>query len=440
LASGGADGVVKLWRGPAAAANGSHSNRSYAAEELLSFEGHPEEVYALEFVPPPGGDDSSGDSGSSSPWLLTASGQSLFLWDIEAGALVQEAAPPSAVDATPRERFGKGSGEGSGGGDEPGSSSGSSSGNDDEAAQATGSGGGFPPYVFALSLQQQQQAQQASGGGSLVAAACCDGGARLWQLSNGALALVAELKVHDDMGATCAFSPSRPHLLASLSKGGEVAMIDVRRAGSSDSSGAAGAAAVVARHQLPGPVFACSWFAKSGGGSNGSSSDFLAVVGADSAVRIYSGDSLCDGGGGGGGSAQPAELAPAELVQMPPSCGYDGRLLALAVTRDGARLAAGGEPVPSAQLRPLAGRSSGSGGGAASAARRRRGGGQRAGGNALGIADGDGGLFEQLSIGEPAAAQAAAAAAHGEPGHGRDAASAKERAPIYAFFDGDSGV
>lgn len=49
---------------------------SYSAEEVARIPGHPEEVYAIEFI-----------KGKPSQ-VLTGSGECLFLWDSEAGSLL----------------------------------------------------------------------------------------------------------------------------------------------------------------------------------------------------------------------------------------------------------------------------------------------------------------------------------------------------------------
>ena len=92
------------------------------------------------------------------------------------------------------------------------------------------------------------------------------------------------------MGSTCAFSPSRPHLLASLSKAGELAVIDTGRrtqaaaAAAGAAAGAAAAPRVVARQHLSGPVFGCAWLEA---GALGCGVEQLAVVGADCVVRLF---------------------------------------------------------------------------------------------------------------------------------------------------------
>lgn len=104
------------------------------------------------------------------------------------------------------------------------------------------------------------------------------------------------LQAHqNDMGSACAFSPGQPNLLACLSKGGELALINTDRvraaAAAGQPSAAPVAAGVLSRQQLPGPVFGCTWL---GAGAFGCEGEQLAVVGADNAVRLYD---MTDAGG-----------------------------------------------------------------------------------------------------------------------------------------------
>ena len=87
------------------------------------------------------------------------------------------------------------------------------------------------------------------------------------------------------MASSCAFSPGSPHLLASLSKGGEVALLDTRRLAAAHTSCVVRSAApAVWRQQVTGPVFGCAWLAA---GVLGTGSEQLAVVGADAVLRLY---------------------------------------------------------------------------------------------------------------------------------------------------------
>lgn len=128
------------------------------------------------------------------------------------------------------------------------------------------------------------------------------------------------------MGSACAFSPSRPRLLASLSKGGELALVDTASAGLAAPAGGPAAAAEAAaaprvlwRRQLAGPVFGCAWLAA---GALGCDAEQLAVVGADCAVRLYeAGKKDADAGGwastclGGRGTFGLRGAAPAVQAQ-----------------------------------------------------------------------------------------------------------------------------
>jgi hypothetical protein len=239
---GGADGVVKLWRHRSVGNDGGEgegstssigsgcggSGRSYVSEELAALGGHPEEVYALEFVsrscgtPSPAtegaaapqlqrqhraaaedeeaaereaglagsGGAPAGAGGASAEWLVAGSGESLFLWDVASRKLVAEATPPSARGNSRGDGRGGGPGGGEGGG-----------GGEGAAAE------GFPPYVFSLAVQRLGGDGGGGGGGNgLLATACCDGGVRLWQLGAGSLSLVGEAEV----GAARRGSMDRP--------------------------------------------------------------------------------------------------------------------------------------------------------------------------------------------------------------------------------------
>ena len=213
--------MVKLWQwrssGSSNGSGGGPRARTYSSKELATFGGHPEEVYALLFIPRPGagrsgggggssggGGGSSGGSGSSgggggatecgSEWLVAGSGESLFLWDLAVGRMVHEAMPPRRQ----RQRGSGGSGGGgrsNGVGAAPhGAGSGSEQGQGSE--EEGGDEEGFPPYVFAMAVQPAQLA--APGGcqaGRLLATACCDGAARLWSLGAAHLEFVGEVQV-----------------------------------------------------------------------------------------------------------------------------------------------------------------------------------------------------------------------------------------------------
>jgi hypothetical protein len=264
------------------------------------------------------------------------------------------------------------------------------------------------------------------------------------------------------MACACAFSPGSPHLLASVSKGGEVALLDVRRLGAPPPAGGAAAAAAtpaVWRRRVAAPVFGATWLVA---GALGEEGEQLAVVGADAVLRLYAiagaGARACAGLGGRPqarvgvpdvasatrpSGARPSTSAPTPTLPPPPPSllagprplgaplelgmpgGYGGRLLAAAVSGDGRRAAAAGEAVPSEALRLERPRGSGGGGGrgagtagpgpaaaaAAAPARRRRGPrGGAVGLDALAGGDDDGGGgggLEHLSLAEaPAPAPA----------------------------------
>jgi len=146
-------------------------------QPLQAFKGHPEEVYACEVLASAGGKQ-----------LLTASAESLFVWDIESGRLLNET------------RHGK---------------------QQDMAAIAGGPP--LPPdptrgYVFG--------AREAAGSG-LLAAPCSDGVLRLWEASSGAAKPLSALKLHSSVGTSVAFNAAG-HLLASASGDGSLVVVDLR--------------------------------------------------------------------------------------------------------------------------------------------------------------------------------------------------------------------
>ncbi|WIA14514.1 hypothetical protein OEZ85_003033 [Tetradesmus obliquus] len=109
LASGSADHTVRLWQ------VGTEGSHSYSGVELAVLSGHPEEVYGLKFIgistagsttaaaaaaqqqhagqPSAQQFSSSSSDGGVSDTLVTASGESLFLWDLATGRMLQECAP-----------------------------------------------------------------------------------------------------------------------------------------------------------------------------------------------------------------------------------------------------------------------------------------------------------------------------------------------------------
>lgn len=60
---------------------------SKPASELAVLQGHPEEVYAIEFL-------HRGAATAAADALVAASSESLFLWDLRVGRMIHEAMPP----------------------------------------------------------------------------------------------------------------------------------------------------------------------------------------------------------------------------------------------------------------------------------------------------------------------------------------------------------
>ncbi|GLC52638.1 hypothetical protein PLESTB_000651900 [Pleodorina starrii] len=193
LASGSADRTVRLW---AADLN----DHGYTGRQLAVLDGHPEEVYHVELVspaaPPPdpaairqahGG----GGGGPLPPFethVLAASCESLFVWSLEEGAVVQQADAPGTSGSTITQ----------------------------EAIMA----GARPAYIFDVARQP---------GGSLVAAACCDGVIRLWSLRpTGRLEWAGQLALPGGPMLTgCAFAADGS-LLGVCSREGRLLELDVR--------------------------------------------------------------------------------------------------------------------------------------------------------------------------------------------------------------------
>ncbi|KAK9838098.1 hypothetical protein WJX81_001298 [Elliptochloris bilobata] len=180
IASASADTSVRLWRAHGGAV-GNSSAAGYGAEEVAVLEGHPEEVYACEFVGPGG------------VQMVTASADELALWDLETRAVVGRGRPI--------------------------------------ATTADLAGGAVPKrwqpgHVFCVRPQPP-------GAGALLAAACSDGALRLWDRGSGAvgagdLAPVAAVRLHNAMGAAVAWDPAGRHV-ASVATDGTVVVMDVRR-------------------------------------------------------------------------------------------------------------------------------------------------------------------------------------------------------------------
>lgn len=136
----------------------------------LKQQGHPEEVYACEFL--------------DQNHLLTASSDRLFLWDIETGACIQQA---SGTPVSP----------------------------DQGQLPARWQ----PGYIFSAEAQPS---------GSLVATACSDGVLRVWDCRFGQMQNVCSVPLYRGMTAACAWD-AEGHCIASVATNGEMVALDIRR-------------------------------------------------------------------------------------------------------------------------------------------------------------------------------------------------------------------
>ncbi|DBB01735.1 hypothetical protein WJX77_008173 [Trebouxia sp. C0004] len=168
LASASADTTAQLWRLPPEKV--SIDSGLSDGDPIQTLQGHPEEVYACEFV----GENQ----------LLTASVDCLFLWDLQSGACLYQA---------------------------PGSQQPQTSG---QAVPARWQ----PGYVFSAKTQP---------GGSLVATACSDGVLRVWDLRSQQLHTVCSLPLHEGMAAACAWD-AHGHCLSSIATNGSITAMDMR--------------------------------------------------------------------------------------------------------------------------------------------------------------------------------------------------------------------
>jgi hypothetical protein len=149
--------------------------------ELAVLSGHPEEVYGLKFIgssstagsssaaaaaaqqhagQPPSQQPSISD-GSVTNTLVTASGESLFLWDLHAGQMLQECAPVPVAGMSGLNMNG----------DRPSQrkSSTKDSTRQQQAAAAAGDADRPPAGLDTAAMQQQQQQQQMEQHGSVEA-------------------------------------------------------------------------------------------------------------------------------------------------------------------------------------------------------------------------------------------------------------------------------
>ncbi|KAL4422869.1 hypothetical protein ABPG75_009066 [Micractinium tetrahymenae] len=232
VASGSSDGGVCLWQPRQEALTSRHNLGTAGVRHLGSLEGHPEEVYACVFLP---GSSGGGGGGGQSQRLVTASGESLFLWDMATQRQLQQVAPPpppagvaDTSDQVP-ERW-------------------------------------RPGYLFGVAAQPD---------GPLLGAACSDGRLRLWarQSGDGSIQPLCSLPWNQAMGADCCFGPNG--LFCAASKDGSVIMMDVRQGG------------CLQHLQLEAPLLSCTLLPSSGGSSGASSSgQCLVAAGADGRVHF----------------------------------------------------------------------------------------------------------------------------------------------------------
>jgi WD40 repeat protein len=197
---------------------------------VCALQGHPEEVYACIFLQQQqqqqqqqGGGEATAHCGASPERLVTASGESLFLWDLATQRLLQQAAPPPAPGdaAAVPERW-------------------------------------RPGYLFGVAAQPE---------GPLLGAACSDGRLRLWARQGGdaSLAPLATLPWNAAMGADCCWAPGG--LFCAVAKDGAAIVLDVRRG------------ACLHHLQLDAPLLSCTLLQHGG-------SQSLVAAGADGAVHF----------------------------------------------------------------------------------------------------------------------------------------------------------
>ncbi|KXZ50573.1 hypothetical protein GPECTOR_16g748 [Gonium pectorale] len=204
LASGSADRTVRLWAADL-------YDQGYTGRQLAVLDGHPEEVYHVELVDPStpyqlpaarqptppsaaagGGSGGAGAGGAATAsfesHVLAASSESLFVWSLQEGCVVQQADAPGTSGST--------------------------------ITQADIMGGARPAYVFGVARQP---------GGSLVATACCDGAVRLWSMRpTGHLDWAGQVALPEQpMCVGCAFTADGARL-GVVTRQGRLVELDVR--------------------------------------------------------------------------------------------------------------------------------------------------------------------------------------------------------------------
>ncbi|GFR41620.1 hypothetical protein Agub_g2345 [Astrephomene gubernaculifera] len=321
LASGSADRTVRLWAADLQAPE-------YTGRQLAVLDGHPEEVYHVELfnptAPPPspallhtlrqwyGGGGGGGGAGQAAdqqqqqqlppplpPFethVLAASSESLFVWSLQEGAVLQQANAPGTSGSTITQ-------------------------------EAIMSGSAKPAYIFAVSRQP------GSNTGSLLAAACCDGVVRLWSVRpTGHLEWAGQVKLPGaPMCTGCAFAADGARL-GVTTREGRLVELDVRTL------------EVLTSRLLPSSPLSVAYLpagplptASAAAGEEEGQREMWLVACRDGAVYGYE---LEQQGGG-----------PACVVQPPSGTGV--AVLAVAVSPGGAALALGGEPQHVARLPPM---------------------------------------------------------------------------------------
>ncbi|PSC76521.1 DNA-binding isoform A [Micractinium conductrix] len=232
VATGSSNGVVCLWQ-PVEAALTARRNLGHAGvRQLGALEGHPEEVYACLFLPPTSsssdGGSASSSGGATPQRLVTASGESLFLWDVATQRQLQQVAPAPPPQAAAGEEY--------------------------QVPERWRAG-----YLFGLAVQPD---------GPLLGAACSDGRLRLWSRDGGdaSLSPLCTLPWNQAMGADCCFGLGG--LFCAVSKDGSVVMMDVRQG------------ACLQHLKLETPLLSCTLL------PDGSGGQCLAAAGADGGVHF----------------------------------------------------------------------------------------------------------------------------------------------------------
>ncbi|KAG1654781.1 hypothetical protein FOA52_008966 [Chlamydomonas sp. UWO 241] len=253
LASGSADGTVRVWEPQRA-----------GSPQVALLDDHPEEVYYCDFLRDghlpatssasssgrgAGGGGRGGSPGDDDPCagyhLLSASSESLFVWDVASGALLQKADAPGTAGSslTPEQMMESGS---------PGA------------------------YIFGVARQPAGSKGGDGSGGGLVVTACSDAALRLWSLAydedgTPALTFLHAVKPGGDapnkMLTACAFSGSGAQL-AVTARDGTVYVLDVKTM------------AVARTLQVPYTTYSCAFVHVLGGAES------LAITGAKGTVTL----------------------------------------------------------------------------------------------------------------------------------------------------------